>query len=393
MSRPFLERIAPSAIPLAWLQLTAERKRFATAVAGISFAVAMMLFQIGLHSALFKQALTPFYKLRADIYLLSSQYEYIGVPRTLRTETLWRALALPEVEDVCPIWMAPLPLKNPVTGKWRDLFVMAFDPHQRVFADAQIDAQRSKLASGNTALMDALAHPDFGPFSELLKTQPQVHTELNNSGVDIVGLCSIGTTFIADGNLVTSRDAFLRMFPGASSADIMAGVIQIKSGADPAATAAKLRALLPIDVRVLTTAEVLECERAYWSDRTPIGFVISASMLVALIVGAVIVYQILYTDVSDHLPEYATLKSIGFSDGFFTRLILQESVILSVSGFIPGVALAWAVHSLTRTMAGLQVQLECVNLVWVFLLALAMCSAAGALATRKLRHANPADIV
>ncbi|MDR2845030.1 MAG: ABC transporter permease DevC [Puniceicoccales bacterium] len=394
--RPFLERLMPLGIPLAWLQLTAERKRFAAAVAGITFAVTMMLFQSGLHTALFQQVLTPFLKLRADIYIVSAQYEYIGNiggPRTFPAETLWRVRALPEVDAAYPLWLSAMPLRNPETGKLRDLFVMAFEPHHRVFADAAIDAQRDKLASGDTALMDALAHPDFGPYAAALATQERVHTELNDVGLDIVGLCSIGTTFVADGNLVTSRDAFFRVFPGMTPERVMAGVIQLKPGSDTGAVVASLRALLPQDVHVYSTAEMLAREKAYWSDRTPIGFVITASMLVAMIVGAVIVYQILYTDVNDHLPEYATLKSIGFSDGYFVRLVLQESVILSVAGFVPGVLLALLMYHLTRTMAGMPVELEWQNLTAVFLLALGMCMVAGALATRKLRHANPADIV
>jgi putative ABC transport system permease protein len=116
-------------------------------------------------------------------------------------------------------------------------------------------------------------------------------------------------------------------------------------------------------------------------------------MLVAMFVGAVIVFQILYTDVSDHLPEYATLKSIGFSDGYFTRLVLQESLILSVAGFVPGAVLALGLYRLAWTMAGIPAEFEGMNLTAVFALACGMCLTAGALATRKLRHANPADIV
>jgi putative ABC transport system permease protein len=385
--------MVPLGIPLAWLQLTAERKRFATAVAGITFAVTMMLFLMGLHTALYKQALAPFHKLRADLFLLSSQYEYIGLPRSIRAETLWRTRGAPGVAEACPLWMAPLPLKNPVTGKWRDLFVMAFEPEDAVFADPEIDRNRALLAPGNTALMDSLAHPDFGPFAKLFAQRGAVRTELNDSALDIAGFCSIGTTFIADGNLITSREAFLRAFPGMSSGRPMLGALRLVPGANPEDVRDALRAVLPADVNVFTRAEVLERERDYWADRTPIGFVVTASMLVAMFVGAVIVFQILYTDVSDHLPEYATLKSIGFSDGYFTRLVLQESLILTAAGLVPGTLLALGLYWLARTMAGIPAEFEVANLLAVAALAAGMCLVAGALATRKLRHANPADIV
>ena len=115
-------------------------------------------------------------------------------------------------------------------------------------------------------------------------------------------------------------------------------------------------------------------------------------MAVALIVGAVIVYQILYTDVTDHLEEYATLKSIGFRDSYFTSVILQESVILSVLGFIPGTILTGIMFYATKQIAHMSTQLDLVNCAIIFLLTLLMCLAAGGLATRKLRAANPAEI-
>ena len=115
-------------------------------------------------------------------------------------------------------------------------------------------------------------------------------------------------------------------------------------------------------------------------------------MAVAIFVGAIIVYQILYTDVTDHLPEYATLKAIGFDDKFFISVIFQESVILSVLGFIPGMGIAALLYHATREIANMPTYLTISNILIVFCLTVFMCSAAGMLATRKLRAANPADI-
>ena len=150
--------------------------------------------------------------------------------------------------------------------------------------------------------------------------------------------------------------------------------------------------ILPDDVSVLTKQQFIENEKNYWAERTPIGFVIGASMAVAIFVGAVIVYQILYTDVTDHLSEYATLKAIGFADSFFVWIIVQESFILSIMGFVPGAALAEALYVLTRNVAGMQTYMSAAGVALVFGLSLSMCLIAGLLATRKLRKANPADI-
>ena len=166
----------------------------------------------------------------------------------------------------------------------------------------------------------------------------------------------------------------------------------LEEGSDANQVAQKLRETLPKDVKVMTRQQFIQNEKDYWGERTPIGFVISASMTVALIVGAVIVYQILYTDVTDHLEEYATLKSIGFRDSYFISLILQESIILSVFGFIPGALFTAGLYYVTRNVAYMPTYFSWVNAAIVLGLTIVMCTIAGALATRKLRHANPADI-
>lgn len=170
------------------------------------------------------------------------------------------------------------------------------------------------------------------------------------------------------------------------------GVLKLREGANPDEVAESLKKIFPQSVKVMTKDEFVKSEKAYWGKRTPIGFVIGASMAVAIFVGAVIVYQILYTDVSDHIPEYATLKAIGFADSFFVGIIVQESFILSFLGFIPGALLAELLYIMTREIAGMPTYMSLDSLLIVFGLSLSMCVFAGLLATRKLRKANPADI-
>jgi len=383
---------------LAWLQLSRERRRFLLAVLGITAAAVMMLFQLDLKDALYRQALAPFDKIRADLYVFSGQYEYIGNishPRTVGTGVISRALALPEVAGAYPLWLAALPFKNPQNGKYRDIFVMAADPRHPVFADPEIERQREHLADGQGALMDALAHPEFGEFAPVLAAGGTVRAEVNDAAVDIAGTFRMSTTFIADGNLVTSRDAFMRMYPGLSPQTAMAGVIQLKPGADAAAAARRLSALLPAGTRVLTAAQARTLERDYWSDRTPIGLVVHLTLLIEIVVGAIIIAQILYTDVSDHLPEYATLKSIGFSNGYFRKLVLQEAAILSSLGFALGLLLTLPAYPLARGCDGILHQLvhNAPNMALVLALTLAMCLIAGVFATRRLSRADPAQIL
>lgn len=387
-----IERIIPLGIPLAWLNLRKEPRRFLATVAGVCFAVTLMLFQMGLNTALFKQVVAPHLNMDADVVLASPQYEYFGIRRSFPLARLQQAASLEAVSSTAALYSTNLPLKNPETGSDRDIFVIAFDPAESPWKSDFIGPLQRSLKEGPNAIFDRLSQDGFGRFDQLLESQEQLPTELNGKAINITGTFEMGTTFAADGNLMLGLDTFLDVFPGSRRTQVDIGLVKLKPGYDAESTVRELRHRLMDDVQVQTISDFIADEQAYWSQRTPIGFVIGASMTVALIVGAVIVYQILYTDVNDHLSEYATLKSIGFSDNYFNSLVLQESLILSLTGFVPGLVLAAVLYHLTREFAHMPAYLSIGKCLAVLGLTTGMCLVAGAFATRKLKAANPADI-
>jgi putative ABC transport system permease protein len=106
----------------------------------------------------------------------------------------------------------------------------------------------------------------------------------------------------------------------------------------------------------------------------------------------VIVYQILYTDVSDHLAEYATLKAMGYTDTYLLGVVFQEAILLAGLGYIPAFALAVLLYDLTANATLLPIAMTFNRAVLVLLLAVSMCFISGAIAVRRLRAADPADI-
>ncbi len=321
------EKIVPLGIPLAWLNLVQERKRFIAALFGITFAVTLMLFQMGLNSALFLQVVAPHQHMAGDLVVVSPHYEYFGIRRGFPQARLLQAEADVDVTRAAAVYSANLPLKHPKTGALRDIFVIAYDPAQSPWKPGFVDAFDRALKEPGTFVFDRLSQAGFGDYDSWLAEGKPVETELAGRHAKAIGTFEMGTTFAADGNLITGLDTFLALGGGQRSR-IDIGLLHLRKGADAATVAERLNQRLLSDVQVLPIEVFIQNEQDYWSKRTPIGFVIGASMLVALIVGAVIVYQILYTDVNDHLEEYATLKSIGFRDRYFTSLILQESLIL-----------------------------------------------------------------
>jgi putative ABC transport system permease protein len=206
------------------------------------------------------------------------------------------------------------------------------------------------------------------------------------------GLFNLGTSFLADGTIVASEESFLRMMPVRKSGIIDIGLIHLKADADRGRVIAELQSSLGSDVRVVPRERLMEMERTFWAEGTPIGFVFRFGVGFGLVVGTIIVYQILYTDVSNHLMEYATLKALGHRDGYLFRIVLSESLILSVFGFIPGAALSQVVYTVARKATLLPLNMEFTRAVIVYGLTALMCVISGALAMRRLRYADPAEI-
>ena len=148
----------------------------------------------------------------------------------------------------------------------------------------------------------------------MLASQPSLWTEINGHRTRVMGTFAMGPTFASSGHVIATDLNFLRLFPDRSEGLVDIGLVMLQPGANPAAVRDAIDAVLPDDVRVLTREQFLAVEQAYWTHHLPIGFIFLLGSLLGLVVGAVIVYQILYTDVSDHLREYATLKAMGYLD-------------------------------------------------------------------------------
>ena len=208
----------------------------------------------------------------------------------------------------------------------------------------------------------------------------------------MAGLFTNGASFAADGNVIASDSTFLRLFPSKRPEDIEVGLIHLKPGADIDRVRTELDALLPDDVLIGSTEDFAQIEHTYWAEGTGIGFIFGLGVGVGFIVGIVIVYQILYSDVSEHLSEYATLKAMGYTDNYLLRVLLQESLLLAVLGYIPSLGLALGLYQLAQAATMLPIAMTTQRAINVLVLTFVMCSVSGAIARRKLRTADPADI-
>lgn len=378
--------------PLAWLQLTREKIRLLVAVAGISFADILMFMQMGFKDALFESSTRPHQTLQADLVLISPKSESLVAMQDFSWRRLYQALSVEGVEWVSPLYLGLINWKNPVTSRERSILVLGYDPSKPVFNMPEVNENASLLKIPDVVFFDRSSRAEFGPIAERLEQGKSTSAEVGGRRVKVRSLFHLGASFAADGNLITSDLNFIRIFSDRQLGQIDAGLIHLKPGVDAEKARLMIEAQLPEDVMVLTHEGFMEFEQSYWRDSTAIGFIFSLGTMMGFIVGIVIVYQIIYTDVANHLPEYATLKAMGYRDRYFLSLVFQEACYLAILGFLPSLPIVMFLYGLTRNATMLPVVMTLNRAIVVLILTLVMCIISGAIAVRKLQEADPADI-
>ncbi|BAZ40120.1 DevC protein [Calothrix sp. NIES-4101] len=378
--------------PLAWRQLMKEKTRLAIAVAGIAFADILMLIQMGFEGALYDASIQPHRNLDADLVLIEPRMQTLFSVKSFPRERLYQTLAYHGVESVTPVYISTGQWRNPETTLERAILVWGVDPTKATFKMPEVNQKLSSIKPLNSVLFDIAGRPDYGVDGEKFKKTNIFETELNSKSVNVTGLFVNGASFAADGNVITSDSTFMQLFPSRKPEQIEVGLIKLKPGVDVEKVQKQLAVNLPKDVNVLTREGFAQVEKKYWADGTAIGFIFGLGVGVGFIVGIVIVYQILYSDVSEHLPEYATLKAMGYTDRYLLGVLLQEALLLAILGYIPSFLAAIALYNLAAGATMLPIAMTLERAVNVFILTVVMCSVSGAIAMRKLQSADPADI-
>jgi putative ABC transport system permease protein len=379
-------------IPLAWLQLSHEKIRLLVAIAGISFADILMFMQLGFRDALFDSAISFHKNVNGEIFLINPQSTALISMKSFPRRRLYQTLAFNGVDSVTPIYLGFKIWKNPEDKTTRQIMIIGFNPaDKQLFQLPGVAENIDKMQLPDTFLFDTKSRAQFGAIGKLFDSGKRVQTEVDGRKIDIGGLFSLGASFGADGNIMSSDTNFVRMFErDAGLIDI--GVVKLKPGTDVAATIAAMQAYFPKDVKVFSKEQFIDFEKSYWQTGTSIGFIFTLGTVMGFIVGIVIVYQILYTDVADHLSEYATLKAMGYTDFYLLTVVFQEALILSIVGFFPGMLAAVGLYTMTRNATNLPLLMTVARGVTVLLLTMIMCTISGAIAVRKLRAADPADM-
>lgn len=380
-------------VPLAWRNLTSDRRRLMTSTLGIAFAVLLMLMQLGFRNALVDSPVELLRWLNGDVVLVSSAKYQLNATEPFPRRRLFQAAAVEGVVSAIPVYMAMEEAlwKNPQDQSTHQIRVVGVHPDDHAFQNQELRNQIQQLRRPDAALIDTNCRRHIG------RATTGETTELTRRRIQIAGEFQLGTDFQVDGSAIVSDRTFLNLFPAYRSADpllnrVEIGLLRISPGTDASQLVTRLNDVLPNDVTAMTLSDFIEKERSFWLNDSPIGLVFNLGTLVGFIVGTVICSQILFTDISERMPQYATLKAIGYTNGYLRGVVMSQAILLALVGFIPGVIISWGAYGLIASLTGLLMRMQGEIAAVVLLLTIGMCLVSGWFAVRTVLAADPADV-
>jgi putative ABC transport system permease protein len=405
---------------LAWSNLAHKRARTAVAAAGVAFAVVLIFMELGLLAGVGRTATMLYDSLNFDLLLTSAEYMDLSRPADVSRTRLAQARSVAGVESVDPLTVGAgqwrLPARRGIFGGWTEpggsmsINLLAVPPDRlgRVFAvgrgqvfasAAEADEAGGRIARLDTFLIDRRSLPDFGRYDELRAIPPDgvpvpggVNlVRLNGRRAEVVGEFELGSGFSWRGMLLCSEETYSR-FDVRSGDTVTFGLVHLAPGSDVGEVRRNLQAALPADVQVVTRDEMSAAERRYWLRLTSVGQFLYVAVVLAVVVGVIFVYQMMAADIRNMLPEYATVKALGYRPGYLTKVVLCQALLLALIGFVPGFVAALGLYAAARTWGGIPTAMTLDTAAEVLALTCGMCLTSGVLAVRRVHTADPADL-
>jgi putative ABC transport system permease protein len=377
--------------PLAWAQLSHQKVRTGVAMGGIAFANVLIFMQLGFVNLFAGGAILLPKHLKGDLFITNTEAKLINSFSTFDRTRLYQAAAFDGIISAEPLYLK--------YGTWAydketisyETRVFAYNPQIQIFDLPEVNQQQTKLREPFTALFDRLSRSQLGPIPAQMVAKPTTGAMLNNQRLIVNGLFDLGSSFfLSEGNIIMSDRTFAEMYGSNALQQVTLGIIRVKPGTNLIALKQGIELAVP-GIKALTHQE-LQTRELKFQDTNPSSTIFNFGAIMGFIVGVAIVYQVLYSDVSDHLSEYATLKAIGYAHRSLLLVIFQEALFLAVLGYIPGFIATLGMYQLLTNLTRLELIMTVNLAITVFILTLAMCLISGSIASNKLRAADPADV-
>ncbi len=377
--------------PLGWAQLSHQKVRLLVALTGVAFADILIFTMLGFKEMFFEGSTFTHNHLQADLVLISQRTEALYYGRTFSRRHLYQANAVEGVTSADPLYVSEAGWVNPWDRKITSVIVLAFDPARPILDLPEVNEQLDQIKLPNVFLLDRKSQPKLGPVAKTLGQGETVTTEISGRRIKVGGLFTLGSSIFTDGHMITSDWNYLRLYGKDSLDNVNLGALTLEANADIETVRQTLQNRLPKNVKVLTPKEFIQTEITFWTKR-PAGVIFKFGAIMGAVVGIVIVNQVLYSDVNDHLPEYATLKAMGYSDRRLLSVVFQEAIILALLGFLPGYGISLGMYDLLAFLTKIPLGMRLGVTLQVFIATVTMCMISAAISMRKLNSADPADV-
>lgn len=364
-----------------------------------------MFMQLGFLGAVGDTATRVYSRLSCDLIVRSPEYLQVFDPRSVPMPLMPSIAAVSDVHDVRMIDLGVSGWRNPTTGELRPVAMIGVDLNRPSLKIAELQELAPQLRRIDQVLIDDASRADYGPTNHKQFTSEDIgtKTEVTQREVTIAGLYHMGTGLAANAAILMSHDGFNRLSAERitsiePSDQVSMILVTLRPGSSIAQASARIKERLArMDGRastykVITVDEAIAEERWHWYVRTPIGVIFAIGVALSVVVGGVICYMVLAADVIARLPEYATLKAIGYSNRYLVITLLGQASWLATLAFPPAVMAALVLYQLTSYFSGIEIYMTFPRLLFVGLLSLLMCSTAGWLALRKMTKAEPANL-
>jgi putative ABC transport system permease protein len=377
-------------IATACRMLLDDRRRLALSCVSIAFAVVIMFMQMGFFNGLRDSQASLARYFDADLVMSHRDKDNLKSPEVFSRKRLRQALAVKGVASAVYLHASPAYWWNPQDGSRNRLLVLGVDPARPGVTFPALAAARDALKRPNMVIYDRLSRKELG------RVEAGTQTRLGNAQVQVAGLFDLGANFSYEGHVIASYETFYRIFsqrdPARLEDDISLGLLKLEPGTDATAVQALLRAELPDDFLVLPRAEVESREKRYTTRSTPAGIIFGLGLLVALAIGVMICYQLLYNEIQEHLPQFATLKAIGYRARDLHLIVLAEALLLCLLGFVPGIAATQGLYLGVEHLSEIIMELSIGRALFILALTVIMAAASAALAVRQVVRADPAEL-
>lgn len=382
--------------PLAWKNLTHDPRRLGIALAGVGFAVILMYMELGFFHSLLDSTVQLTEKLNADIVLLNRARQVTSGRDQFSIRRIYQAESCPGVASVYPIYIERIPRMRKRDRKAYPIRVLAFRDDDPAFNIPELYEHLEAVRRPGAALFDVASRAVHQVSRDPSAIQAH-QAELAGRRVELVGHFKLGIDFACDGNLLMTAENLAQFFPRRAGSgnplDVVdLAAVRVRPGTSPAQVAMELNERLPNDMVAYTKAEFIDREKTFWRTNAPIGYIFTVGAVMGFVVGVIIVYQIIYSDIADHLSEFATMKAMGYGNGYFLRLVLAQSLYLSVLGFVPGALISAGSYWGLARGTGLLMHFRWDTSLLVASFTMFMCILSGVLALRKLMSADPAEL-